>query len=226
MSHIKCQLGRIIGVLVLVALPATSAGQEVIYTDSWNDEPDETEELPIYGIGVTEESSGVSPEKVETTLYGDSGEVLDQNESAVGYYYVEAVVGGRLPWSGPEAPQNCAESVHFVFILDYGYDSIGATAAEILPKRYRAVYAKSHFDSMIGKWVYLRESAYCAHKCQGVRYCLTDQYNYIYIPGWKVNVVFAELCLANPPWPRSSITRPACISAGFGSPLVTQDECS
>lgn len=80
-------LGSTVVLLAFLFIPAaTATAQEVMYADTWNDEPEENLDLPLYGIGVTEEWGGYSPEKVETTLYGDSGETLDYAESSVNYF--------------------------------------------------------------------------------------------------------------------------------------------
>jgi hypothetical protein len=171
--------------LALLLVPsATATAQEVMYSDSWNDEPDANLDLPLYGIGVTEEWGGYSPEKVETTFYGNSGEILDYSESSSGYFYVEAVVFHQLPWTTVvEAPANCAVTIHRRFLLDDGFETIGETLSQIIPRKYRGRY-KYNRQLAAGDYEYIRATANCSGLCMGPRKCHTVQKAWLQTHGW------------------------------------------
>jgi hypothetical protein len=209
-----------------VGAPYAAYSQTVTYSDTWNDDADEaSQSLPLYGVGITDNTYGDgSAHYVVTDFYDDQGTVVSSDTSEPDYGYTEALVNTFLPYARDiEAPANCAESRHFRMLLGYD-DLIGESRSQIIPRRFQSVFAWSHQDALSNyEEVYISMGTYCAHLCQGPKYCLPagSRHPFIYIPGWLVR----SNCVGLPPYPRPSAVRPPCISPGFGKPIWAKTEC-
>jgi hypothetical protein len=216
-------LASMVLLLAFIFAPASTAtAQEVMYADTWNDEPEENLDLPLYGIGVTEEWGGYSPEKVETTRYGDSGETLDYAESPVNYFYVEAMVSHWLPW-GPIppiviAPMNCAVVIHLRFLLDDGFETIGESLSQLIPRKFLGRY-KYQRQLSDGSYEYIRSTAFCDGVCQSPRRCHAVQADWLKQQGWYLTRFGTTACLGTvlPAW-----SEPPVTSRSEPTPAATQ----
>ena len=117
-----------------------------------------------------------------------------------------------------------AES-HLIFQCScaVGYIDGGGGSVSFPIKKFQAVYQKNHYDVFKEQWIYAQSG--CSGDCQGSVMCTSQEANYVYVPGWRVNTGLAILCIAIPPWPRPSATQPECKQQP-GIPGLIQDNCN
>jgi hypothetical protein len=201
-------------------LSSTAAtAQETTYTDSWNDDIEEGGDLPMHGVGVTEEASGYSPEQVETTMYGHSGEVLSSTQSSVEFYFVQTFVFGRIRWDVEgDAPANCSETRHYRYLLDWGMELIAETLSDIQTRRVesRWIYNKQLAG---GDYEYIRSGANCNHSCENERQCSGIKGNWLRGYGWNLG---GTVCAMKK---MVQSTQPGCKGL-WGFPVISTTDCS
>ena len=104
-------------------------------------------------------------------------------------------------------------------------DGNGGNVSDLsIIERFQSVYRNDHFDSNIEKYVYLTDTSFCNHYCQGPRFCWKDSAPWLSFKGFAVGYGI-RACINVPPYPRLSETRPECISPGFGANVTLDDEC-
>jgi hypothetical protein len=93
---------------------------------------------------------------------------------------------------------------------------------------FTAIFAKNHYDSLIGKWVYTNSVSnvvVCAGVCQPSTWCSTQQCNWLFIKGKRAVTGAATYCQPIPPFPQCSTLQPTC-NQKFGAVIWNPDnEC-
>lgn len=93
-------------------------------------------------------------------------------------------------------------------------------------KAFTAVFQKDHRDDRIGKWVYEKRDYICNGVCQPVRWCSTQECDWLYAKGYKVTTGFGfATCELTPPYPRCASTQPQCRQQFGYNILGPDDEC-
>jgi len=210
------QIAATLGLFLLVAIyPARATAQEVMYSDTWNDDIEDNLDLPLHGVGVTEEASGYSPEQVETTMYGDDRQVVHSTQSSVDYYYVETFVFGRVAWDiTTDAPVYCAETLHWRYLLDWGMELIGETASQ---RPFERVQSRWKYNRQLpaGDYEYLKSGNNgCRNRCVTDRQCFSVRGAWLGANGW---VLGGTVCAAKK---YATDTEPPCKGL-WGDPIGT-----
>lgn len=216
------QIAASLGVFLLVAIcSAAATAQEVMYTDSWNDDIEDNFDLPMHGVGVTEEASGYTPERVETTMYDHDGQVLDSTSSSLDYYYVQTFVFGRILWDiVTDVPNNCAETIHLRYVLDYGMEVIGESVSRQALARMKSKW-KYNRQLPAGDYEYTKSSAQvvCHNRCSPERQCYGVQANWLAATGWLMG---DAMCVMRK---YASVAEPGCLGP-WGTQMMTTTGCS
>lgn len=130
----------------------------------------------------------------------------------------ELAQAGNTGWCSATADANAVLSVDNWVEGDYEAVAMAQGAgpshgcSEQLARmgRFTAIFQKSHYDSIRGKWVYYKNSALCNGKCQPSEWCSNDEYNWLYVKGIWGSVPIGTYCQPVPPYPRPSATQPTC----------------
>ena len=77
-------------------------------------------------------------------------------------------------------------------------------------KSFRAVFQKSHYNTIVGKWEYHANAAVCNGVCQPAKWCSSQECNWLLINGYKANTGAVSYCQPRPPFPQCSVTQPQC----------------
>jgi hypothetical protein len=215
------QLAATLGLfLLLAAYPGRAAAQEVMYSDSWNDDIEENFDMPMHGVGVTEEASGYSPEQVQTTMYDNDAQALHQTQSSVDYYWVETFVFGYVRWDiTTDAPMYCAETLHWRYLLDWGMELIGETASRQALARMKSKW-KYNRQLPAGDYEYTKlGNNGCRNRCLNDRQCYGVQANWLAATGWLMG---DTLCVLRK---YASEPEPACLGP-WGDLILGTTGCS
>ena len=100
----------------------------------------------------------------------------------------------------------------------------GCSSATSNIKSFQGVLKKSHYNALIGKWEYHKDSGICNGVCQPPKYCSTTEANWVAIVGARISTPAITYCKIVSI--RLQSAQPAC-NMPFGSYLGGfNDECS